>query len=398
MKKKSFWVFIFALSALTLIFNSGCQKETPVDISTNDDVAIAKAKLIEFINEHNYVPRFSPGTVEQPMTKSGKISKHSNKLDLSTIPDYSYYQRLVERAINSDDYACGPTYIDDYVNHSVENWTIDDFTLYSYFGGVAFDYVYVFDNTNGGQYYGSNGQFTNATNRTFKDLLRFWNIPTDILLRDAHGNTYDDEAKVKAILLLYGYPDDYATYLSGLIKTVFGSPTFMNYKHPLLTFNAFAAEADPYFGTVKKIVMGDGILEAYNDLGFGDVAPQALLAHEYGHHVQFAKNVVFEYSPEGTRRTELMADAFSAYYLTHKRGATMNWKRVKEFLEVFYGIGDCAFENDNHHGTPNQRMKAATFGYNLANVAKVKGKILTSEEFIALFEAELPKITTPDAK
>lgn len=397
MRKRIFPVSIFTLSVLALLFISGCEKESQFNISANSDEAIAKAKLVEFISNHNFAPRFGREVVEPSTTKSGTIPDQENNLDLYTIPDYSYYQRLVMRAINADDYECEPTFIDDYVNHSVENWANNDFLIYSYFGGVAFDYVYVFENTGGGQYYGSDGQFTNATNRAFKNLLRFWNIPTDILLRDAHGIIYDDETKVKSILLLYGYTDDDANYLADLIKTVFGSPTFMNYKHPLLTFNAFAATADPDFGTVKKIVMGDGILEAYDDLGFGDVAPQAILAHEYGHHVQFAKNVDFVNSPEGTRRTELMADAFAAYYLTHKLGATMNWKRVQQFLVVYYGIGDCAFTNPNHHGTPNQRLKAATFGYNIANDAKLKGKILTSEEFIALFDAELPNFIAPDA-
>lgn len=397
MKKRNFPVSIFALSVFAILFISGCQKEPQVEVSAKDDVALAKAKLIEFINEKHITPRFSPGALDVSNLKSGSISEQSNKLDLTTNTDYSYYQQLVERAINPDDYECGPTYIDDYISYSVQSWTDDDILLYRYFGGIAFDYAYVFDNTDGGQYYGSDGQFDNAINRTYKDLLRFWNIPTDILLRDAHGNIYDDEAKVKSMLLLYGYPDADATFIAGLVKTVFGSSTFLNFKHPLLTFNAFAATADPYFGTVKKIVMGDGIMEAYDDLGFGDVAPQAILAHEYGHHVQFAKNVEFVWSPEGTRSTELMADAFAGYYLTHKRGATLNWKRVKEFLEVQYGIGDCAFDNNNHHGTPNQRMEAATFGYNLAHNAKVQGKILTAEEFITLFDDVLPDIVAPDA-
>ncbi|HPE76344.1 MAG TPA: hypothetical protein PLC80_09655 [Draconibacterium sp.] len=397
MKKRILLLSVFAFSVLALFFISGCEKESQFNTTVNNDEAIAKEKLIEFISEHNYAPRFGSGTVVNSTLKSGTISEQGNRLDLSTIPDYSYYQRLVEQAINQDDYDCSPTYIDDYIIQSVDNWTSNDFLFYNYFGGIAFDYVYVFSNANGGQYYGSNGQFSNATNRTFKDLLRFWNIPTDILIRDTHGLVYDDEIKVKAILLLYGYSDDDATYLSGLIKTVFGSSAFMNYKHPLLTFNAFAADADPNFGTGKKIVMGDGILEAYADLGFGDVAPQAILAHEYGHHVQFAKNVEFVSSPEGTRRVELMADAFAAYYLTHKRGATMNWKRVQQFLVVFYGLGDCSFNSNGHHGTPNQRIKAATFGYKIANDAKLKGKILTSEEFIALFDAEFPNMIAPDA-
>ena len=116
---------------------------------------------------------------------------------------------------------------------------------------------------------------------------------------------------------------------------------------------------NPRFSTA-----GDGILAGYGAVGFGDVAPQAIYAHEFAHHIQ-NQNDYFNDPlatqgdpPEQTRYTELMADAYSAYYLTHKRGATMNRKRVEQFLQVFFQIGDCAFDNPGHHGTPNQRMAA----------------------------------------
>ena len=72
--------------------------------------------------------------------------------------------------------------------------------------------------------------------------------------------------------------------------------------------------------------MGDGVLERYTVIGFDDVAPQAVYAHEFGHHIQFQRgyfNDPLGTDPatvdqaERTRYTELMADAFSAYYLTH---------------------------------------------------------------------------------
>jgi hypothetical protein len=92
-----------------------------------------------------------------------------------------------------------------------------------------------------------------------------------------------------------------------------------------------------FFNTPSKIVMGDGIQKAYFDMGLGDVATQAIMSHEYGHQVQFANPtlVPFENTPESTRATELMADALSAYYLTNKRGAAMNWHRVQDFLSCF---------------------------------------------------------------
>ncbi|MEO7961344.1 MAG: hypothetical protein ABIR19_07350, partial [Ginsengibacter sp.] len=123
--------------------------------------------------------------------------------------------------------------------------------------------------------------------------------------------------------------------------------------------------------------------------------PQAILAHEFGHHIQFQLNLFEDVeSPEATRRTELMADAFSAYYLSHARGASMQWKRVKQFLEVFFNIGDCQFTNPGHHGTPTQRMAAAEWAYHVADDAQKQGHILTAQEFVALFEAQLSELVT----
>jgi predicted metalloprotease len=132
------------------------------------------------------------------------------------------------------------------------------------------------------------------------------------------------------------------------------------------------------------------------------VAPEAIFAHEFAHHIQF-QNGYFDdpeaglTAPEQTRYTELMADAMAAYYLTHKRGATLNQKRVEQFLEVFYQIGDCGFTSSGHHGTPNQRMRAAQFGFRIADQAHKQGHIMSSEAFHALFVAEYANLIAPDA-
>lgn len=173
-------------------------------------------------------------------------------------------------------------------------------------------------------------------------------------------------------------------------------PQLRNGDHPIFSFNAITIPSIDFPGIgilPPKIIMGDGIMEGYSAIGFGDVAPQTILAHEFGHQVQFQLNVFTdEYTPEETRRTELMADAYSAYYLSHARGASMQWKRVKQFLQVFFNIGDCSFTNPGHHGTPSQRMAAAEWAYNLANGAQRQGQILSSQNFTALFEAALPQI------
>jgi hypothetical protein len=75
----------------------------------------------------------------------------------------------------------------------------------------------------------------------------------------------------------------------------------------------------------------------------------------------------------------------------------MNRKRVEQFLEVFFQIGDCAFSSVGHHGTPNQRMAAAQFGFDVADQAQKQGHIHTSGQFHQLFVAAYPDLVAPDA-
>jgi hypothetical protein len=73
----------------------------------------------------------------------------------------------------------------------------------------------------------------------------------------------------------------------------------------------------------------------------------------------------------------------------------MNRKRVEQFLQVFFQIGDCGFTSDGHHGTPIQRMRAARFGFQVAATAQKQGHILGSEAFHTLFRAAYVGFVTP---
>lgn len=255
------------------------------------------------------------------------------------------------------------------------------------------------------QYFGYDGEFTKAITKTERDIKRFWDIQSsDIQVIGMHGSVLTDVSRTAPTYeLLFGLPPALAEYYANIVReTVLASETVNGGDHPLFSFNAFAFTT--YGGPIPdKIVMGDGILEGYAALGFGDVAPQAIFAHEFAHHIQYENDYFSDpiidglSEPEQTRYTELMADAFAAYYLTHKRGATMNQKRVEQFLEVFYQIGDCGFANGGHHGTPNQRLAAAQFGFDIADQAQKQGHILSSEAFHALFVAEYPNLIAPDA-
>jgi hypothetical protein len=253
------------------------------------------------------------------------------------------------------------------------------------------------------QYYGYDGDFTKAINKTERDIKRFWDIPSShIQVVAMHGTMLlDQERTARTYVEVFGIPEAVAEeWAKALADSLAASPTMNGGDYAYFTFNAVSARGQ---GFEDKIVMGDGILEMYARIGYGDVAPQAIFAHEFAHQIQFENEYFEDLGPEvspaeETRYTELMADAMAAYYLTHKRGGTLNAKRVAQFLQVFYQIGDCAFDDPGHHGTPNQRLAAAQFGFRLADEAQKQGHILSSEEFHDLFLAYYPNIIAPDAK
>lgn len=272
----------------------------------------------------------------------------------------------------------------------------------------------IFLESDRGQEYGYEGEFTNAINRTDKDLRRFSDIPSDNLqVVPMKGSMlYDTERVARAyqsplVPPFGGLSEENSYIVAGLIQDALDASELLDGgNHELFSFNAFAFSGSEGLGIPPKIIMGDAILNGYAELGFGDVAPQAILAHEWAHQIQFAYGWFNDPVPsldppadaaEETRYSELMADAWGAYYLTHSRGGTMNQKRVVQFLEVYYQIGDCAFSDPDHHGTPNQRMKAAEFGFELADQAQRQGHIMSSQEFHDAFVDIYLDLIQPDA-
>ena len=326
------------------------------------------------------------------------------------------FTEAARRAINPGDYVCGPTEIGFWFNDAFNQLIADDIAnlIYLYVEVWAdavpqYDAVY-FLTDDAPQEFGYDGEYTNVMNRSHRDAKRFWDIDSDdIQLLAMKGSMLLDVDRVARVFQLpfgpfppFARSETEAYEIANEIRSVLlSAPAFNQGDHPLFSFNAFAVSAPGFLP--DKIIMGDGILDGYAALGYGDVAPQAVYAHEFAHHIQF-DNGYFDDpyasegdAPEQTRYTELMADAMSAYYLTHKRGAAMNKHRVAAFLEVFFEIGDCAFTNPGHHGTPNQRMAAAQWGFDLADQARKQGHILTSEQVHALFVAAYPELIAPDS-
>ncbi len=303
----------------------------------------------------------------------------------------------------------------------VVNWFLAEFNEFRTAEPALYDVLYennladliptydalVFQTEATPQFFGYNGEYTHIMQKTHRDVKRFWDIfSDDIQLIGMHGTMVQDVARSAAVYaspLVFGLPPALATELATQNRAaLLASEVLDGGNHPLFSFNAFAFSG-PEFGIPDKIIMGDGILEGYRIVGLADVAPQGVYAHEFGHHIQFENGYFADPIPgsatpdaaEQTRYTELMADALAAYYLTHKRGAALNKKRVEQFLQVFFQIGDCAFTNPGHHGTPTQRMRAAQFGFKVADEAQKQGHILPSDVFHDRFVAIYTTLVAP---
>jgi hypothetical protein len=395
MRKIRLTTAIFAV-ALTLFF--GCKKESGKEnLNANGTLSTANTSTDTQLTAAGK-QKLASLLAAMPARLKDKL-KQDAKLALQTHPENQEYVRnlLDPSAVTCND----NTATNQWLDSQLSDWNseIIDVVLGMDMLNLPQYDALVFENSSANQTFGAQGENTQVLTKTFKDLKRFWNIQSDqIVLAAMHGSMMADRSKViRTYEAVYGLPtEDAAYYADVVVAAVQAFPQLRGGNHPIFTFNAFAQQGfdlPPYGVIPDKIVMGDGIVEAFTATGFGDVAPQAILAHEYGHHVQYQLHLFTgSNAPEATRRTELMADAYSAYYLSHARGASMQWKRVQQFLGVFFNIGDCSVKSSGHHGTPSQRMAAAQFGYSVANDAQKQGHILTAQQFTALFEAQLPAI------
>ncbi|GAB3884167.1 neutral zinc metallopeptidase [Terrabacter terrigena] len=317
-------------------------------------------------------------------------------------------QEALERVIDPTQLQCAPTRLDAYVAGVLGD--IDPGSLAVLASVGAFDfptYDAILFGEPGDPRYALPKAYDNELSHSFRAAQKFWDTDgSDIQLMAMHGDVMTDQPRLARLLeTLFGLPQANAAEIAAiLVQVVAADPALKGGQSPLFTLNAFAftaaGEPDPVLSAIPdKLVFGDGMLDALQAVGVGDVGPRAVLGHEYAHHVQYDANLAA--SPltgaEATRRTELMADAFGTYFVTHKRGLALNAARVLEAEQSFYQVGDCNFASQNHHGTPNQRLRASTWGWSVAKAAQKQGQVLPSLTLDAQFEAKLPELVAPDA-
>ncbi|SMC92147.1 metalloprotease [Chryseobacterium sp. YR221] len=111
-----------------------------------------------------------------------------------------------------------------------------------------------------------------------------------------------------------------------------------------------------------KIYYGYAIYKDAKSKG-GDIVNAMILAHEYGHQLQYKYNLP-TVTESTARSTELEADGFAGYYLRRPNGYNKtNFTEIASAYEFAQSIGDYQTTNQNHHGTPPQRRSAVRLGF-----------------------------------
>lgn len=316
---------------------------------------------------------------------------------------------LVTRVIDPDDHVCGPTRLSTYVDRLVGGLDRSELEFLVFSGALLFPaFEALVLGSPGDPRFALPDDYGKSQRRAFEDLRQFWDIPSgDIqLLAMRGGGVLADPARLTRLLVeVFGLPPaEAAEYARFVVTTVAAIPELRAGRNPIFTLNAFAfsgeGSPDPFISSIPdRIVMGEGLFRFFEHLDDDRVGPRVVLAHEFGHHVQFERGLfdspVFE--PEATRRTELMADALATYFGAHARGLSLNAKRVVAAEQAFYVVGDCEFDSPGHHGTPAQRARAAVWGAVLAD-ARPRGHVLPSAAVIRRFDAALPGLVAPDAR
>ena len=318
------------------------------------------------------------------------------------------WSRIANSAIDPNDYECSRTPMSYWIEEQVKDWD-EGLVAILFSTGInwlPFADAFYFGTESRSNQFGVDGQYTHLLTSEMQDLKRFWDIySADIRALPMHSaDVFSSVDRIARAYQAVGYDPASAQELAAFAyEWVRSEPRVQGGAHPMFSFNAMAVSgATDAAGNPMpdSIIMGDGVLQAMAGLGIDTEASRAILAHEFGHQVQYENGLLDDgapQNPEGTRRVELMADSLATYYLTHARGEALNAKRLLPTMRAFYEVGDCGFASRSHHGTPNQRMRASGWAAEVANDAQKQGHVTPSMVFIADFDRKLPELVAPDA-
>ena len=274
---------------------------------------------------------------------------------------------------------------------------------------LPFYHKFFFDQNEDGEYFGRNGEYTQEVLLRYEQLETFWELTdseggaVDIstnhtVLMGGHGSVLSDRNALRRLfneffILTSSEIEDHIDFFQSKIESIFPR----GYDFPLFTANAIAFGSNHFFRR-DSVVIGDGILDQLDYLGFGGVGSDYILAHEFGHQVQYELLTDAELettTPNETREIELMADSLAGYFLGHALGGSFTAKEIDDVANAAFFVGDCQPTNVGHHGTPQQRKCATDWAANMAS-AEGSWRVSKLTDFVGAYHQVLPKILDVD--
>jgi hypothetical protein len=128
--------------------------------------------------------------------------------------------------------------------------------------------------------------------------------------------------------------------------------------------NAYATPETFVEGTSGTILFGLSLLQNELRTEYGGAAVAGIAAHEGAHIVQFRSRELSARLSSPTRKlNELHADFLAGYYFS-RTGRTE--RSLVTFGESLFSKGDYDYNDEQHHGTPQQRVAAMRAGFSAA--------------------------------
>jgi hypothetical protein len=132
--------------------------------------------------------------------------------------------------------------------------------------------------------------------------------------------------------------------------------------------NAFATTYSRLSNADGTVLFGLGLLrEVLSQPEHPDVAATAICAHEYGHIVQYKLGLTPRLmAGQGTRkRVELHADFLAGFYAGQRKLQKRDFPAAV-FATSVHSLGDTNFNDQRHHGLPEERAAAVVRGFETA--------------------------------
>ncbi|HRX59773.1 MAG TPA: metalloprotease [Candidatus Competibacter sp.] len=138
--------------------------------------------------------------------------------------------------------------------------------------------------------------------------------------------------------------------------------------------NANASRESSVPGTRGTVLFGLKLLRETMGMGDGgDIAVLGVCAHEFAHILQFFSPVNYYgmllAGQPTVKRVELHADYMSGYFIGHLKRERPKIP-LQKLGKLFYSLGDTASNHPEHHGTPEERVRAIETGYKAISSAR----------------------------